>query len=107
MYFCKHKGGNIPKKRSSEDIKVNLKDFLFQKYSRTLLGLLQAPRFVCGVVTLGWCPHNGESAGALAELPSPICRGTVGGHWGDSGTPSIDQLIDVRPHQDLSSAPPH
>ena len=100
MYFCKHKGGNIPKKRSSESIKVNHKDFLSKKYSRTLVGLLQAARFVCGVVTLAWCPHNGESAGALVVLPSPICRG-------DSGTPSIDQLIDVRPHQDLSSAPPH
>ena len=102
MNFCQHK--NIPKKRSSEGIKVNHKDFLSQIYSRTLRIVA---RFVCGVVTLGWCPHNGESAGALVELPSPICRGTVGGHWGDSGTPSIDQLIDVRPHQDLSSAPPH
>ena len=97
MFFCQHKGGNIPKKRSSEGIKVNHKDFLSQKYSRTLRIVA---RFVCGVVTLGWCPHNGESAGALVVLPSPICRG-------DSGTPSIDQLIDVRPHQDLSSPPPH
>ena len=77
MNFCQHK--NIPKKRSSEGIKVNHKDFLSQKYSRTLRIVA---RFVCGVVTLAWCPHNGESAGALVVLPSPICRGDSGGTVG-------------------------
>ena len=75
MYFCQHKGGNIPNKRSSEGIKVNHKGFLSQKYSRTIVASSEVCVWCCdtGLVSAQWRECGSFGGAALSNMQ--------GGQW--------------------------